>query len=159
MRLLSCAAVATLADLNPEDALSTSPQGRQLDNLARFRKLQAWRSREKLACITISQITNEVRFIVALGEKLPIDTLLIEARHRTAVQSEGSSSKNEVAALKRAVSERRSLDQLLVTSKPRPGVRVWKQARELVIKLLVAGQNRRHWSGFGLFDVAGRHAG
>src|SRR5207248_11577750 len=69
--------------------------------------------------------------------------LVVEPGHRTGVETDGASGKDEIGALQGAVPERRRLDQRLVRHEPRPGVDVREEPRELVAEPEVVGEDRK----------------
>ncbi len=56
-----------------------------------------------------------------------IHLLRIETGHRPAVETKGPSSQNQIGALRRAVSERRALDQVLLTFEDRRRILVMRE--------------------------------
>src|ERR1700687_1185563 len=65
---------------------------------ASFFKLQARISRKQLAGIPMPDITQEIRLPLPVRKELFVDLLLIEPRHRSAVESQSPCGQNKIGS-------------------------------------------------------------
>src|SRR6266478_6197921 len=78
------------------------------------------------------------------GEEFPIDSLIVEPRHRSAVETDGPRRHDKVGALQAAVAEGCCFGKTGLVDKPGSGISVWKQARQPVVEPGVVTEDRRH---------------
>jgi hypothetical protein len=99
--------------------------------LAGILEIQARCARVQLAGVAIGQIAQKVRLKPAVGKKLSVDHVPIEAGHGPAVETDCACGKNEISALQGTIAERSLLDQHWITLEPGPCVSVRRQLRQL----------------------------
>src|SRR5690242_17072560 len=85
----------------------------------------------------MTDTADEVRFDPCAGEEFLVDGVVVEARHRAAIQTERARCENEITALQRAVAKRR---------------RVLKsRLLEPILGILIMGEEFRH--PFGEIEI------
>src|SRR3989442_12503391 len=94
--------------------------------------------------IAIADGTDKVRFDLATGEEFPINSLIVEPGHRSAVEPDGPRRYDKVGALQAAVAEGCCFGKTGLVDKPGSGVNVRKQARQPVVEPGVVTDDRRH---------------
>ena len=76
-----------------------------LDDARHLVEVKARRAREQHAAIAITERAEKVRFDMRAGEEFAIDTVIVEARHRPAIEPERPRRHDEIGPLQRAVAE------------------------------------------------------
>src|SRR5947208_1878719 len=94
--------------------------------------------------IAIADGTDKVRFDLATREEFPINSLIVEPGHRSAVEPDGPRRYDKVGALQAAVAEGCCFGKTGLVDKPGSGVNVRKQARQPVVEPGVVTDDRRH---------------
>src|SRR6266702_5485368 len=89
--------------------------------------------------LAVPQVAQEVGLPAPVGEELGVELRVVEARHRAAVQPEGTGGDDEIAALDAAIPESRDVCELGVRDEDRAEVPLRIQAREQVVEERVVG--------------------
>src|SRR5579871_2960601 len=89
-------------DTNSSDLLCLRPEDsfllyKDLQNPACLREPQPRRARRHRRAIAIAQVAKEIHLPAAVGKELLVHFLRVEARHRTAIETERPRGQNEIA--------------------------------------------------------------
>src|ERR1700732_2677700 len=103
--------------------------------------------------IAIADGTDKVWFDLATGEEFPINSLVVEPGHRSAVEPDGPRRHDKVGTLQAAVAEGCCFGKTGLVDKPGSGINVRKQARQPVVEPGVVTDDRRHWRVCHLLPV------
>src|SRR6201984_2310519 len=104
--------------------------------------------------IAIADLPDKVRFDLATGEEFLIDSLIVEAGHRSAVEPDGPRRHDKVGTLQAAVAEGCCFGKTGLVDKPGSGINVRKKARQPVVKPGIVTDDRRHRRVCHLLPVA-----
>ena len=110
--------------------------------------------REQRARIAIAEIAQEVRLDVGAGEEIAVDSLVVEARHRPAIEPQRPRRHDQIGAFQRAVAEGGVENFLVVALEPALGVGVRKQLGQVVIEVEVVADDGAHRRLHGLVAIA-----
>src|SRR6266567_2148460 len=116
----------------------------QLHERAHLVDIRTRQTFKKARRIAIADGTDKVRFDLATGEEFPIDSLIVEPRHRSAVEPDGPRRYDKVGALQAAVAEGCCFGKTGLVDKPGSGINVRKQARQPVVEPGVVTDDRCH---------------
>src|SRR5882724_1150876 len=126
-----------------------------LQNLASLFEFQTRCAWIDFRVISVTKITHEIGFPFAVGKKFSIDLALIESRHRSAIQTNGSGRDNEIRSRQAAIPESRVVDQWLIADKPRAGIDGRIEFWQLFVKLCVIGNDGNDRRSAGFFYIGG----
>ena len=94
------------------------------DDLAGFLEREAVGARAEIRGLAVAQVEEKVGAQRRAGEKGLVDSGVVEARHRAAVEAQGAGGDDQVGALERAVAERGNVGEIFgwrcTTPRPRP---------------------------------------
>src|SRR5580692_8944733 len=79
--------------------------GRRSKDAAGFLEGKPRIARARASLVAITDIAEEIRFDPRIGEKFAIDTRIVEAGHRTAIETQRARRDDKITSLQRAVAE------------------------------------------------------
>src|SRR5437870_9270735 len=127
--------VLTNADCHPlHGGRNHAAHADRLHERAHLVDIRTWQTLKQPRRIAVADGTDKVRFDLAIGEEFPIDSLIVEPGHRSAIETDGPRRQDKVGALQAAVAEGCCFGKAGLVNKPGSGISVRKQARQPVVE-------------------------
>src|SRR5438874_546277 len=125
------------------------------EDAARFLKVQAPGPRPQADMIAVSKVAQQIGLDRRPGEEFLVNACIIESRHRSAVQTQGTGRNHKIPGLQTAVAKCRLLKVgrtalLPGFARARIGTELWHE----LIKFQVIADNGGRRRGHGLLDIA-----
>src|SRR5215469_225770 len=145
----------------------------QSQNAACLAETEPGPSRPELRRVAVAEVAEKIRFHMSGGEKLLlavftlaggeelfVEFQVVEARHRSAVQSQRPRRNHQVRSLQTRIPLGSLFDQLRVVHKHiAHGGEVRKQLGQLVVELQIVGDDNSNWRSHRLLYVTRRERG